>query len=117
MNDFLKRIFGDKKAWWAMEARANALPPDYRIIYTEIKKHLWKFSAGDGMDVLPVLRDLLDLFETGAAEGRRALEVTGEDLAGFCDELLRNTNTYTQNWRDSLNRNVLKKLRDEETKQ
>ena len=32
-------------------------------------------------------------------------------MAAFCDELLRNAKTYTENWHDALNRDVLEKLR------
>jgi DNA-binding ferritin-like protein (Dps family) len=117
VENFLKKMIGDKKEWKRMEARAEALPSDYRIVYGEIKKYMWKFTAGDGMDVIAILNDLLGLFETGAADGRRALEVTGEDVAAFCDELLRNAKTYTENWRTSLNRDVMDKLREEEKKQ
>jgi len=114
---FLKKILGDKKEWRAMESRAAALPRDYRIVYDEIKKYMFKFSAGGGMDIVAILKDLLGLFEAGAAEGRPALEVTGEDVAGFCDDLLRNAKTYTEKWHDELNRDVLKKLRSEEAEQ
>ena len=31
MKEFIKRIIGDKKEWRQMEARANALPEEYRI--------------------------------------------------------------------------------------
>jgi DNA-binding ferritin-like protein (Dps family) len=115
--EFLKKILGDKKEWRAMEARAAALPADYRIVYGEMQKYLWKFTAGDGMDIIAILKDLLDLFETGAADGKRALEVTGEDVAEFCDELLRNAKTYTEKWHDALNRDVMDKLREQEKKQ
>ena len=110
MTNFLKKILGDKKEWRAMEARAAALPADYRIVYDEIKKYMWRFTAGDGMDIIAILDDLLGLFETGAADGRSALEVTGDDVAAFCDELLRNARTYTENWREALNRNVSDRL-------
>jgi DNA-binding ferritin-like protein (Dps family) len=33
MTNLLTKILGDKKEWKAMEARANALPRDYRIVY------------------------------------------------------------------------------------
>jgi DNA-binding ferritin-like protein (Dps family) len=115
VNGFLKKIVGDKKEWRSMEARAKALPRDYQIVYGEIKQYMWKFSAGGGMDIVAILKDLLGLFETGAADGKRALEVTGEDVAAFCDELLRNARTYTDNWRQSLNRDVMRKLRSEGT--
>src|SRR4051794_31740975 len=110
MANLLKKLIGDKKEWRGMEARAAALPRDYRIVYDEIKKYMWKFSAGGGMDIVAILKDLLGLFETGAADGRRALEVTGEDVAAFCDELLRSAKTYTEKWHEELNRDVLKKL-------
>ena len=54
--------------------------------------------------------DLIELFEAGAAEGKPVLEITGEDVAAFCDELLRSTSTYTENWREALNRDIQKKL-------
>ena len=117
MEGFLKKVLGDKKEWRRMEARVEALPSDYRIVYGEIKKYMWRFTAGDGMDIVAILKDLLELFETGAADGKRALEITGEDVAAFCDELLRNANTYTEKWHDALNRNVMNKLRAEETQQ
>ena len=117
MDNFLKKILGDKKEWKNMEARAAALPKDYQIVYGEIKKYMWRFTAGDGMDIIAILKDLLELFETGAADGKRALEVTGEDVAAFCDELLRNAKTYTENWRAELNRNIKDKLHEEEAQQ
>jgi DNA-binding ferritin-like protein (Dps family) len=115
VTSFLKKILGPKQEWRAMEARAKALPPDYRVVYDEIKPYLWKFTAGNGMDIIAILKDLLGLFETAAADGRRVLEVTGDDVAAFCDELLQNAQTYTANWREELNRDVKNKLRGEGT--
>lgn len=111
MTNLLRKVLGDKREWRAMEARARALPRDHRIVYDEVEQYLWKFSAGAGRDTLTVLRDLLDLFETAAADGTGALEVTGPDVAAFADELLRNATTYTQRWREDLNRDVERKLR------
>lgn len=110
MRDLIAKIVGDKKQWRAMEARATALPEDYRVLYAEVQKYLWQLTAGDGRDTIAVLAGLLDLFEAGAAGGRRALEVTGADVAGFCDELLRDARTYVQDWRDELNRTVHDRL-------
>jgi DNA-binding ferritin-like protein (Dps family) len=41
---------------------------------------------------------------------RCVLEITGEDVAAFCDELLRHAKTYTENWREALNHDILKQL-------
>lgn len=62
--------------------------------------------------MLEVHNDLIDLFEEGAAEGKEVLEVTGEDVAAFAEELLKNTKTYTENTREKLNRDIAKKLSD-----
>ena len=114
MANFFSKIIGDKKQWRAMESRAQALPHDYQVVYDEITHYMFRFVAGTGMDTVAILNDLLGLFETGAADGRRALEVTGRDVAAFCDELLRNAKTYTQKWRTDLNEGVLRQLSREE---
>ena len=89
-----------------MEARANALPRDYRIVYGEMKSYMWRSTAGDGMDIVAILKDVLRLFETGAAQDMSVLDVTGEDVAAFCDERLHSTTSYLDEWRASLNRDV-----------
>jgi DNA-binding ferritin-like protein (Dps family) len=110
MSTFLTKTVGDKKEWRAMEARADALPRDYRIVYGEMKSYLWRFTTGDGMDTVALLKEVLGRFETSVAQGRSVLEVTGEDVAAFCDERLRGTTSYFDKWRASLNRDVAEKL-------
>lgn len=112
MDNFLKKYFSDKKAWRLMEARAHALPEEYDFVYHKIQNYMWNFASGHsaGMDMIAIFEDLLVLFEEGTANGKSVLEVTGEDVAAFCDELLRNASTYTENWRDKLNRDIMTKL-------
>jgi DNA-binding ferritin-like protein (Dps family) len=114
MGSFWSKVIGDKKEWRSTEARADALPGDYRIVYGEMKQYLWRFTSGDGRDTMAVLTEVLDLFETSAAEGKRVLEVTGEDVAAFCDERLRGAPSWVESYLDkgrtSLNRDVAKKL-------
>jgi|SRR5215472_12929076 len=105
-----KRIAREKREYKQTQERAKALPEDYRYVYHKIKHYMWNYTAGSGMDMMPILADLLDLFETGAAEGKRVLDITGEDVAAFCDELLRNAKTYTENRREALNRDIRHKL-------
>ena len=106
MNNFFS---GAKKVFNKLEARAKALPNDYQIVYKEIKSYmwnLWRFSAGDDISDVTILEDLIELFEKGAADGKGILEVTGTDVAAFCDELFNATET----WRNKLNRDIMKKL-------
>ncbi len=110
MSNVLTEILGDKKEWEAMEARANVLPRDYRIVYGEMKSYLWRFTTGDGMDIVAVLNEVLELFETSVAQGTGVLNVTGEDVAAFCDERVPSPTSYLDKWRASLNRDVAKRL-------
>ncbi len=100
-----------KREYKQQMARVEALPEDYQYVFKKIQGHMWMFAAGSGYDMMKIHYDLIELFETGAANGKHVLDVTGEDVAGFCDELLRSARTYTENWREALNRDILKKLR------
>lgn len=111
MTKFLKKIIGDKRAWKKLEARANALPRDYRVVYGEIKDYMWNLwrfsaSAGNETESMATLEDLLVLFEEGARSGKRVLDVTGKDVAAFCDELFH----ATESWRNKLNAEIMRKV-------
>ncbi|MEU6135808.1 DUF1048 domain-containing protein [Nocardioides sp. NPDC047086] len=104
MNNLLTRLIGDKKDWKRMEARAAELPADFRTVYGEMKNYLWRFTAGDGMDIVAILRDILDLFETKAANARAVLEVTRPDLDTFCNTRLpEQHDAYRPKLRTNLN--------------
>ena len=110
MLEFLKKMVRDKKEYKQQMARVGALPDDYKFVFEKIQKYMWNFAAGDGYDMLKIHYELIDLFEAGAAEGKQVLEITGEDVAAFCDELLRSARTYTENWHEKLNRDIMKKF-------
>lgn len=116
MNEFfnkyfnIKHIMQEKREYKQQMKRIEALPEDYRYTYKKIQKHMWSFAAGDGYDMLEVQYGLLDLFEESAAGGKPVLEVTGQDVAGFVDDLLKSTKTYTAGWRSQLNKEIAKKV-------
>ncbi len=110
MLKIFEKIIGDKKEYKQQMARVKALPEDYQFVYKKIQEYMWKFASGDGYDILKIQYDLIDLFEAGAAEGKQVLEITGEDVAAFCDELLRTAKTWTENWPQALNRDIKKKF-------
>lgn len=107
---YFKFVAQEKRRYKQMEARVKALPKDFRFVYHKIRNYMWNHAGGDGMGMIPILADLLDLFEAGVAEGKRVIDVTGTDVAGFCDELLRNTKTWTSSWHEKLNRDIEKKI-------
>ena len=111
---YFRHVAQEKRRYRQMEARAKALPKEYGFVYHKIRHYMWSHAGGDGMSMMPVLSDLLELFEAGAADGKRVLQVTGADVAEFCDELLRNTKTWTGSWHEALNRDIRNKLGKEE---
>lgn len=112
MGDFLNKILGDlegKKEWKAVEARAKALPDEYRTVYDEIKQYIWHGGVGI-VDPSDLFGRLVDLFEEGAANGKRVLEVTGDDVAAFVGGLIRDEKTYVEDLHEKLNHAIAKKL-------
>lgn len=109
--DSLKNIKKEKREYKEYLERMKALPDEYKFVFEKAVRYMWSFSGGgDGYDMLSLQSGLLELFETGAAEGKRVVDVTGEDVAAFCDELLKNAVTYTEKQRDKLNRDIARKL-------
>jgi len=106
----IKKIIKSKREYKQQMARVEALPKDYQYVFKKIQSHMWMFAAGSGYDMMKIHYDLIELFEAGVADGKHVLEITGEDVASFCDELLRSARTYTEDWREALNRDILKKI-------
>jgi DNA-binding ferritin-like protein (Dps family) len=79
-------IIEGKKQWRAHMARVRALPRDYQIVYKEIQRYLFK-AGPDGC----LLSQIVDFFEEGVANGKGALELIGNDVAAFCDDLAKNS--------------------------
>lgn len=110
MPGIIKKLIGDKREYRAQMARVAALPEGYRFVFEKIQGYMWSFAGGSGHDMLQTQYDLIELFETGAAEGKQVLEVTGEDVAGFCDELIRGNKLWTDGKRGRLNRGLERRL-------
>lgn len=116
MSDFFDKYFNipkimeEKRNYKIQMERVKKLPEDYQFVFEKIQHYMWMFAGGDGMDMLNIQYDLIDLFEDGALHGKHVLEITGNDVAAFCDELIRNAKTYTEKWRQDLNTDIQKKF-------
>ncbi|MFI7117350.1 DUF1048 domain-containing protein [Amycolatopsis sp. NPDC049868] len=97
----IQDIIEGKKQWRAHVARVKALPPDYQIVYKEMQKYLFKVGPVDLADG-PLLSGIVDFFEEGAASGKGVLELIGEDVAAFCDDLIKDTPTYADAYQESI---------------
>lgn len=96
----------------AFDARADALPADYRAAWQQIKAHLLCYGDFTGRNLMPILDSALALLEETAAEGQSIHEVLGDDIEGFCAALAggEGARSYRDRWRQQLNKNVARKL-------
>ncbi len=94
----LKEIIEGKKEWNAHVARVRKLPEDYQIVYNEIQKYLWKVGPVELSEGIGLFVNIVDLFEEGASLGKGVLEVTGKDVAQFCDNLIEGSSLYSDKY-------------------
>lgn len=102
----IQDIIEGKKEWRAHVARVKALPKDYQIVYKEIQKYLFKVGPVELTEGTGLLSGIIDLFEEGAAVGKGVLEVTGNDVAAFCDDLIKDSKTYADIYQESVDKKV-----------
>ena len=97
----IQDIIEGKKQWRAHMARVKALPPDYQIVYKEIQRYLFKVGPIDLPDGR-LLSEIVDFFEEGAATGKGVLELIGNDVAAFCDDLIKDSRTHADTYQESI---------------
>lgn len=92
--------------------RIEKLPADYQAAWEEINSNLWCHADFTGRNIMPILEGVLELFEEQAAEGQSVNEVLGDDIIGFCSELMEvnGSKSIRDKWRKQLNSNIEKKL-------
>ena len=109
MSKIIDTIIGDlseKKEYKKNEARAKALPAEYAAAYKEIKNYIFRTAGLESMEPLKVL---VDMFEEAAANNRHVLDITGQDVAAFTDELVKGEKSYLEKQRAKLNNDVANK--------
>ncbi|MBM7540734.1 DUF1048 domain-containing protein [Amphibacillus cookii] len=107
----IQDIVEGKKEWRAHMARVKKLPQDYQIVYKEIQKYLFKVGPVELTEGTGLLSGIIDLFEEGAALGKGVLEVTGSDVAAFCDDLIKDSKTFADIIQESVNQEVNKSMK------
>jgi DNA-binding ferritin-like protein (Dps family) len=97
----IQDIIEGKKQWRAHLARVKALPPDYRIVYQEMQRYFFKVGPVD-LTEGNLLSGIMDFFEEGATTGKGVLQLIGEDVAAFCDDLIKDSRTYAEVYQKSV---------------
>lgn len=107
----IQDIIEGKKEWRAHVARVKALPQDYQIVYKEIQKYLFKVGPVELTEGTGLLSGIIDLFEEGVAFEKDVMEVTGCDVAAFCDDLIKDSKTYADIYQESVDQKVSKAMK------
>lgn len=97
----IRDLIEGKRQWRTHMARVKALPPDYRIVYEEMQKYLFKIGPISLIDG-KLLSEIVDFFEAGVASGKSAMELIGPDVAAFCDDLIGDEQTYADLYQESI---------------
>ncbi|MEV5839866.1 DUF1048 domain-containing protein [Nocardia sp. NPDC052112] len=106
----IRDIIEGKREWRAHVARVKALPPDYQIVYKEIQKYFFKIGPVELVDG-NLLSGILDFFEEGIAADKGVMELLGNDVAAFCDDLVKDSRTYADIYQESVGKEVGKGMK------
>ncbi|WP_280319675.1 DUF1048 domain-containing protein [Nocardia wallacei] len=99
----IRDIIEGRREWRAHMARVKALPPDYQIVYQEMQKYFFKVGPVELADG-SLLSGVVDFFEEGVAGGKGVMEIVGDDVAAFCDDLMKDSKTFAEIYQESASR-------------
>jgi DNA-binding ferritin-like protein (Dps family) len=84
----------EKKRWREYKARKEQLkadlPAGYRTAIDALERYFMYVGGADEHQMMPMLEDLIELFERAAADGTPVPEVVGEDPVEFAETFVRN---------------------------
>jgi DNA-binding ferritin-like protein (Dps family) len=106
----IRDIIEGKREWRAHMARVDALPPDYQIVYKEIQKYFFKIGPVELVDG-SLLSGIVDFFEEGVASDKGVTELIGNDVAAFCDDLVKDSRTYADIYQESVSKEIGKGMK------
>lgn len=98
--DTLVGSLEEKREYKENEARAKVLPKEYSFAYKETRNYIFRTS---GIVSMEPFKTLVDILEEAAENNKRVLDVTGQDVAAFVDELVRGEKSYYDTQRAKLN--------------
>lgn len=94
----------DKRAYRELMKRVNALPKEYCYAYKKIQQYMYNFDTVDYASNM--FNDLLELFEESVADGKPISQIIGNDVASFCDDLIKANETKVKSSRVKLNQEI-----------
>ncbi len=119
-DNFIKLVIGDldkKREYKQLMKRVDELPQDYKYAFKKIQKYMYTVGSPN-KDItiftdMTMFTDLVELFETSAADKRQIIDVIGRDIDKFSDEFMSSYTNNSENLRDRLNRDIMEKFNKE----
>ncbi len=105
-----KTIRAEKREWNKLQKRVKALPSDYRYVYKQMLKYIYKTVNLDSQQLIEFNLEIIELFESGAREGKHVLEITGRDVASFCDQLTVDMTSYMEEIESEIEESIRRAL-------
>jgi DNA-binding ferritin-like protein (Dps family) len=109
MKNIIELLIGDlreKAEYKANRKLLKRLPDDYQYVYKAIEEFMYNLNF-DG-EIYKILMDILESFAVAANEKKPVLSITGEDVVGFCDNIIEKFHIKT--WHDKQRDELRKKI-------
>ena len=108
-----KTIILKMKQWREVRIVFNligTLPKDYQIVLKEMAYFMYKISAD--VNMVKVIMDTFETFTVAQNDKNSVLSITGEDIGGFCYNILKNNQIKTiyDLEREKFNSKIFKKI-------
>jgi DNA-binding ferritin-like protein (Dps family) len=79
----------EKKRYKQYKARKEELPASSLVAIDAVERYALRFGPATGGTVVPMLEDLIEIFEQGVKDGTPVREIVGVDPGRFADEFLK----------------------------
>lgn len=107
----------EKREYKELMKRVDALPKEYSFAFKKIQKYMYTVGASGGninifMD-MTMFKDLVELFEISVADGRKIVDVIGNDAGNFSDEFMSAYRMDRGAMREKLNSEIMERFNKE----
>lgn len=106
----LSTIREQKREWKNLNKRVLNMPSDYQFVYKQMSKYIFKTVALDEKQIIDLITEIIVLFEEGIINNKHVLDVTGRDVASFCDNLTADYDTYMDEIQAKIEENLQEAL-------
>ncbi len=106
----IKSIIKQKREWNQFKRSVKLLPDDYQFVYKQMQKYIFKTVNLNEEQIIELFTEIIQLFEQASYDGKHVLDVTGRDVAGFCDNLTADYDSYMDDIQAEIEASIIQAL-------